>query len=514
MARGTGSEGNCGISVPRGRDAAMLARLQALAERHDLDAYLVGGAVRDGLAGRPFKDPDVCVCGLSYEELVAKLDGEGSLSPLEITRQDLDEDGNQIGEPILVGLRLYADWTPPDGIEFALARTEISDGDGHKDFRVVADPSVDIVTDLARRDFTVNAIARSLRTGEIVDPYGGQDDLAAGVLRTVTPNSFQEDPLRILRVLPRLAKDGLVPTDETIAQMKLHLPLLRHVSQERIRGELEKTLMGADAARSFRFARDIGLLTAPEILPEFTPCIGFDQRSEYHALNVDEHIMTVLDRACGLDAPLSVRWAALLHDIGKPKTAWEDARGFLRYYRNPADPASRSHEENSAAIAHTVLKRLRLPDAERQTVEFLVREHMFRPSDKPLKARRFLARVGQEHIDELLLLRRADHGGKTVEGGLDDEARAKIEAYEELLDSQAHHPLTLRQLKINGADVTAFGFEGPPVGEQLRGVLSRIVDRPELNDRARQLDWLEKAAVQLKIRKPDEAAAIRRELSV
>ena len=262
MARGSG-EGCCIDATPRGgredafdgvlasladrdaadafeadrlREAALRDRLAELAERHDLDAYLVGGPVRDELAGRPFKDPDVCVCGLSYAELKARLDEEGKISPLEITRVvGLDKDGKKVVEPILVGMRLYADWGPRDGIEFALARTEVSDGEGHKDFRVEPDPTVDIVTDLARRDFTVNAMARSLRTGALIDPYGGRADLEAGVLRTVSPTSFQEDPLRIMRALPRMAKDGLVPTPETVAQMREHTPLLRHVSPERVR---------------------------------------------------------------------------------------------------------------------------------------------------------------------------------------------------------------------------------------------------------------------------------------
>src|SRR5438874_6997604 len=166
-----------------------------------LDAYLVGGAVRDELLGRESKDADFVVPGVDYEGLRAALEPYGKVEELEVA-------GRRVGarlHPRDQKLRRLA----PAGIEFAPPRAERSTGPGRHDFEIVADPNLSIEDDMARRDFTVNAIARRLDTGDLVDPFGGAGDLERGVLRTVGPRSFAEDPLRSLRGLRFVSWLGL-----------------------------------------------------------------------------------------------------------------------------------------------------------------------------------------------------------------------------------------------------------------------------------------------------------------
>src|SRR5207248_1719042 len=200
----------------------------------------------------------------------------------------------------LVGVRLYPHDAAirrlaPAGIEFAPPRKEVSTGPGRHDFEIVADPSLSVEDDMRRRDFTVNAIARRLDTGELVDPLRGRADLEARRLRTVSPQSFREDPLRLVRALRFVSQLGFEPDAELLAQMREEAPAVRLVSGERIggglaadgMGELSKLLLGAEPARALRLARDTGVLV--ELLPEFGAAIGFDQESRYHDLTVDEH---------------------------------------------------------------------------------------------------------------------------------------------------------------------------------------------------------------------------------
>src|SRR5437773_11407412 len=252
-----------------------------------LDAYLVGGAVRDELLGLESKDADFVVPGVDYDGLRRALEPHGKVEDFEVNDR-------------LVGARLYPKdkrvrAAAPAGIEFAPPRAERSTGPGRHDFVIVADPGLSIEDDMARRDFTVNAIARRLETGALVDPFGGQGDLKRGVLRTVRPNSFAEDPLRLVRGLRLVSQLGLEPDEQTLGQMREEAASVRLVSGERVggglhadgMGELSKLLLGSRPARALRLARDTRVLTA--LLPELEPSIGFDQESRYHDLPLDEH---------------------------------------------------------------------------------------------------------------------------------------------------------------------------------------------------------------------------------
>lgn len=427
-----------------------------------LDAYLVGGAVRDELLGLPHKDQDFVVPGTGYAELRAALEPHGRVEDLEVAGQR-------------VGLRLFprdraARALAPAGIEFAPPRAERSTGPGRHDFEIVADPSLRLEVDMERRDFTVNAIARSLATGELVDPFGGRADLERRVLRTVSPTSFRDDPLRIVRGLRLISQFDLDPDEATLQQMREHARQVGLVSGERIggglgadgMGELSKLLLGAQPAKALRIARETGVLT--ELIPEFRPAIGFETGSRRQHLTLDEHIIEAAQAGADGGAPLAVRLALLLHDLGKPESVELGA----------------DHAELGAEIAGRVLRRLRYPTHLHAHVVRIVRHHPFR-LDGPLdglRARRFLAAHGERLASDLVAHKRADLRAKTVP----PEEHAAVERFAELLELERDSPHRIADLAVDGADLIALGFhEGPVLGEALRTLVAEVVDDPEKN---------------------------------
>jgi tRNA nucleotidyltransferase (CCA-adding enzyme) len=449
-----------------------------------LDAYLVGGAVRDELLGLESKDADFLVPGLDTEALRAALAPHGRVEDLVVADR-------------LVGIRLH----PRDGrirnltkagIEFAPPRKEVSTGPGRHDFEIVADASLSVEDDMRRRDFTVNAMARRLETGELVDPLGGRADLEAGRLRTVSAQSFREDPLRLVRALRFVSQLGLEPDEELLAQMRDEAPAVKLVSGERIggglsadgMGELSKLLLGAEPARALRLARDTGVLV--ELLPEFGPAIGFDQESRYHDLTVDEHTFAVVQAAADLAYELPVRLAALFHDLGKPLVAWRGRDGRLHYYVKPGY-AERGHDQVGAELATGALLRLRYPNALRRRVVRIVRRHMFQPGKgDALRARRFLRRNGDELAFDLIEHKHADLLGKRGSGG-EPPPRDEIDAllrFREVVEVERTSPHRLRDLAVDGNDLIDLGIQpGPRLGRILNELLDAVVDDPVLNTR-------------------------------
>ena len=425
-----------------------------------LDAYLVGGAVRDELLGRESKDADFLVPGVDHEGLRAALEPYGRV-------QDLEVAGRR------VGVRLYPSdrelrKLAPAGIEFAPPRAERSTGPGRHDFEIVADPSITIEDDMARRDFTVNAMARRLETGELVDPFAGERDLKAGVLRTVRPRSFAEDPLRLVRGLRLVSQLGLEPDEETLEQLREEAESVRLVSGERVGGglhsdglgELSKLLLGKQPAKALRLARDTGVLTA--LLPEFEPTIGLDQESRRQHLTLDEHIFSVVQAAADVDASLVVRLAALLHDLGKPGAGGDHAR-------------------LSAEIGARVLDRLRYPNRLRIRVSRIVGAHSFKLVDvDELYARRFLRQHGEEVAFDLVTLKECDLRSKRVRPEeLEAAARLRL-----LLQQERSAPFRLADLAVDGADLIELGFtEGPGLGRVLESLVDAVVEDPALNTR-------------------------------
>jgi putative nucleotidyltransferase with HDIG domain len=344
--------------------------------------------------------------------------------------------------------------------------------------------------DLRRRDFTVNAIARRLADDTLVDPFGGRDDLARGVLRTVSQRSFAEDPLRLVRGLRFVSQLGLEPDETTLEQMREEAEGVRLVSGERIGGglaadglgELSKLLLGREPARALRLARDTGVLVA--LIPEFAPAVGFDQRSRYHDLTVDEHTFAVVQAAADLGFPLRVRLAALLHDLGKPVVAWEGRDGRLHFYAKPG-VAPKSHETVGAEIAGAVLGRLRYPNELRSRVCAIVRHHMLDVGKADaLRASRLLARYGEALTFDLLDHTEADLRGKRPGGRPPTDDLARLAAFRQVVEVERSAPHRLRDLAVGGDDLIAAGFpSGPEIGRVLRTLLEDVVHDPSLNTR-------------------------------
>ncbi len=447
-----------------------------------LDAYTVGGAVRDELAGVDSKDADFLVPGVDIAGLRAALEPHGRTEELNVAGR-------------AVGVRFY----PADralrrkvrsGIELAPPRREVSTGPGRHDFEIVVDPTATVEDDLRRRDFTINAMARRLADGALLDPFGGRADLERRVLRTVSKASFAEDPLRLVRGLRFVSQLDLEPDEETLRQMREEADAVRLVSGERIGGglspdglgELSKLLLGARPLKALRLARDTGVLVA--LLPELEPSIGFDQESSHHGLTVDEHSFATVQAAADLQMPLRIRLAALFHDAGKPLVAWRGRDGRLHYYARPGR-SERSHEQAGAELTGAALSRLRYPNDIRHRVVQIVRHHMLTPKGDAARARRVLARYGDELTFDLLDHKEADLRGKRAAGEPPPaEDLAELEAFRKLVAGELASPHRLNDLAVSGTDLLGLGYApGPALGHTLRTLLAEVVQDPSLNTR-------------------------------
>ncbi|CAB5710926.1 Multifunctional CCA protein [Delftia tsuruhatensis] len=309
----------------------------------EYQVYMVGGVVRDRLLGRPVNDHDWVVVGATPEQMAAR-----GFMP--------------VGRDFPVFLH------PETHEEYALARTERKSGQGYRGFVVQAAPDVTLEQDLARRDLTINAMAapEDWDGGDatLVDPYGGQTDLRDKVLRHVT-DAFREDPVRILRVARFAARfDDFSVAPQTLALMREMVAAgeVDALVPERVWQEISRGLMERSPSRMFELLRECGALAV--LLPELDQLWGVPQRAEYHPeVDTGVHAMMVLDMSAQLDAPLPVRYACLVHDLGKGTT--------------PADvlPRHIGHEQRSAHLAQRVGERLRVPTDCRELGDVVAREH-------------------------------------------------------------------------------------------------------------------------------------------
>ena len=413
------------------------------------EAWCVGGAVRDLLLGREPGDWDVTTS--ARPEAVLALFAPHALPTglrhgtvtvgggrgVEVTTYRLDGD--------------YLDSRHPDHVTFTASLRE----------------------DLARRDFTVNAIAMDLR-GQVSDPFGGREDLARGVLRAVgePEKRFGEDALRILRGLRFAARLGFAIEPDTAAALHRCAPLLGRIAPERIREELLGILCGPDVLPV--------LLDYPDVLgvflPELLPAVGFDQRSHYHCYDVWEHTA----RSVAAARPIPVlRCAMLLHDLGKPETFTVDENGQGHFY---------GHWRKSVELAEAILDRLRFDNRSKKTILTLVERH---DAELPLSeraVRRNLARYGEETVRLLLEVKRADNLAQAEQ--FRDRQRL-IDQWETLLDMVLGEGscFSLKQLAVKGNDLLALGLQGPAVGKCLEELLELVMDGELPNDRAILLEY-------------------------
>ncbi len=300
--------------------------------------YVVGGAVRDELLKLPVQDRDHVVVGSTPAQMLA-----AGYRP--------------VGKDFPVFLH------PRSNEEYALARTERKTGRGYKGFAFHAAPEVTLEEDLARRDLTINAIARA-DDGTLVDPYGGVADIAARVLRHVGP-AFVEDPVRILRVArfyARFADFSIAPETLDLMREMVENGEVDHLVPERVWQEFAKGLMEAQPSRMFEALRQCGALK--RLLPELDCLFGVPQRAEYHPeIDTGVHVMMVVDAAARGGGGLSVRFAALLHDLGKgttPRGEW---------------PRHIGHEQRSVKLAEVVCARLKVPVECRDLAVLAARYH-------------------------------------------------------------------------------------------------------------------------------------------
>jgi tRNA nucleotidyltransferase (CCA-adding enzyme) len=332
----------------------------------------------------------------------------------------------------------------------------------------------DIEEDLARRDFTVNAIAYEPTTHRIVDPHGGIEDLEKGVLRAVGDplERFTEDGLRVLRGARFVATLELELDPATRAAIPKALSTYEKVSHERVRDEWLKAMKARRPSRAFEVMRETGILgvTLPELLEQ----VGCEQ-NRWHAYDVWKHTMECMDAAEG--GPI-LRVAALLHDIGKPRTRERSEKtGDFTFYH---------HERVGADMARKWLHDYRFSNDERDEIVHLVRNHLicYSADWSDAAVRRFLARVGVTEVDRLLALGRADAlaKGRPVDEELAGLAELRGRIDEVIAKGQA---LTAKDLAVGGEDVmTRLGIPpGRRVGDVLRALLDRVVESPELNER-------------------------------
>jgi tRNA nucleotidyltransferase (CCA-adding enzyme) len=428
------------------------------------NVYSVGGRVRDeALAqlgkpqpGRP--DLDYLVAGVPYDEIVQRLAAFGSAE--------------------LVGASFGVIKFTREGttVDIALPRRERSSGTHHRDFEVESSPDIPLTEDLSRRDFRINMMARDIATGELIDPYRGLHDLRSGLLDILKDEVFTEDPLRILRGAQFTARFELRATERTREAMKRAAHLTPTIAPERIADELTKLFTKARRPSiGLELLREVGALE--HVMPELLEGWAVEQ-NEFHRYTVYYHSL----RSCDEVPPrLELRLAALLHDIGKPRT-----KSGPHFYR---------HEVVGESMARAVLSKLRFSTEVVNAVASLVRHHMFASDDALTDAavRRFIHRVGAAHVKQLFELRRAD----IVASGFGERNSGELERFIGRVELELRGPSALRieDLAIDGGDVIAtmrqLGLVGQEfrgdarVGAALRACLDAVLENPECNTRER-----------------------------
>ena len=398
--------------------------------------YLVGGCVREMLRGREPSDYDMTSDAPPQEVLrifgsaahptgvqhgtVTVVSGE---LPIEITT--MRRDG------------AYHDNRHPDSVTFGTSIEE----------------------DLARRDFTVNAIALSL-SGTLIDPFGGQEDLKRGILRCVgsAKRRFAEDALRILRLVRFCSVLGFTAEEETARAAHEARGLLAHVAHERVYTELNKLLCGENAAQT--------LLAYPDILgvpiPEILPCVGFEQQNRHHCFDVWGHTA----RAVGAVPPERIlRWTMFFHDLGKPRCMTLDENGVGHFY---------GHTAISAQMAEEIMERLHFEKALRMQVraQLACFDDMFPPERAAIHQE--MARRGRETTGNLLLTKRADNAAKAPAGL--ERAQKPWLAAQELYDALVAENAccTVQELAVTGDVLAALGYRGQEIGTVLARLLEEV----------------------------------------
>ena len=407
-------------------------------ESAGFEAYMIGGCVRDSIMDKTPNDYDVTTSalpgetkevfegfpvietGLKHGTVTVVIDGE----PIEITTYRIDGD--------------YVDNRRPQNVSFTRNLKE----------------------DMARRDFTMNAIGYNPSVG-IVDYYGGAEDIRKGVIRAVGDGNkrFEEDALRIMRALRFASETGFIIEEETAAAARLHKDLLLNISGERIRVELTKLLCGKDARRIIMEYTDILAV----ILPELADMKDFDQCNPYHIYDVLEHTAAAVESA---PPTAELRLAALLHDTGKPETFFEDCSGVGHFY---------GHNLASKEIARSFMARLKFDNETKDKVLKLVEYHDMQIAPEEKAVKRALRKLGSETFYDLIALARADNKAQSpVVSGRQKTYDRLVEIAGEIIASE--ECFSVKHLAVNGRDLIEVGIpQGPEVGKALEKLLDAVI---------------------------------------
>ncbi len=434
-------------------DARAIAVLNKL-KSFNHEAFLVGGCVRDFLRNVAPHDYDITTSALPEETLNLFSDVKTVTTGLQHGTVTVLWDGLSVEVTTYRVDGAYTDGRRPDGVCFTQSLTE----------------------DLARRDFTVNAMAWAPDAG-IVDPFDGQNDLSAGILRCVEDPSerFREDGLRILRALRFSATMGFPLESQTKSALRNLKDNLLSVSAERILEEFTKLLCGAHAG-------DV-LLEFPDVigvfLPELLPTVGFDQKNFHHLYPLYTHLIHAVEQV----APTPhLRWAALLHDVGKPDCFSLDEAGVGHFF---------GHAKRSAEAADGILQRLRASNDLRERVVNLIRHHDAPIDLTPAAVRRKLNKLGESGFFDLISLMRADNLALAPEFHFRQDSYGPLEslAREILSEKQC---FSLRDLAVKGNDLIKLGYEGKEIGEKLQFLLDAVLDGTAPNEKSALLSLLNK----------------------
>lgn len=414
-------------------------------EKAGYESYLVGGFVRDRIMGRASSDVDIAT--------------KARPNQIEEVFKDFKiiDVGKNFGTIRVIG----------HGQEYEITtfRKDFSYKDKRRPGQVVFADKIE--SDLERRDFTINAMA--LRNNELIDPFGGQNDIKEKIIRAVgNPHErISEDYLRALRAVRFAANLGFDIERNLQEAIKKNSKNLAYISVERQAAELDKILIGPDPARGIRLLDKLGLLE--EIFPEVKEMVGFDQHSPHHYLDCFDHSLKVLE---GTPPDLVTRLGALFHDTGKPATFFLDEEGNGRFF---------GHQKISQEIAEKRLKYLKYPKKTIEDVGILIGRHM--DSSNPYTEKsvaRLLRRIGEDNLRRLFDLQEADILA-TVHEDISNIEKGRI-LLKEILERKP--VLSRKDLAINGKDLIGLGFEqGPFLGEILKEIERRVFEENLKNDR-------------------------------
>jgi tRNA nucleotidyltransferase (CCA-adding enzyme) len=413
-------------------------------------SWIVGGCVRDSLLGKPIADWDIATDALPNE--LMKLFPKAIPTGLQHGTVTVVMRGHHYEVTTLRGETTYTDGRRPDAVHFV----------------------DDIVADLARRDFTINAIAVDPSNASLVDPFDGRKDLANKTIRAVGKaiERFSEDGLRVLRAARFSATLGFDLDPDTFAAIEPTLDTFRKVSAERVRDEWIKTMKAKTPSRAFEVMRTSGILGVS--CPEMLEGVGMVQ-NKWHSLDVWNHALTCMD-ACVGDPVLRI--AALLHDVGKPRSR--------EFSEKTQDYTFYDHDKIGAEIALPIVSRLRFSNEEKDRIVALVRHHLFHYDEWSDQAvRRWIKRVGPERIEDLYRLNEADLRGKgSIFGEADLAPLYALKTHVEKVLAEGA-ALSTRDLAIDGnVLMKELGIApGRIIGQILEELLEAVIADPALNER-------------------------------